>query len=98
MWRSRSATAQVFITTNSTLTVYDSGKVVLKCNGDGAGSTSLTYFTFANTGITCGMLQFGSTTDWVDKVGRQRQLAAHRARRSLNADAASASGGGAGLG
>ena len=27
---------QVFVTTNSTLTVYDSGKVVLKCNGDGA--------------------------------------------------------------
>ena len=86
-----------FVTTNSTLTVYDSGKVVLKCNGDGAPAENLTFFTFANTGITCGMLQFGSTTDWVDKVGRggNSQLTC---TTFLNGDAASASGGAAGIG
>ena len=60
---------QVFITTNSTLTVYDSGKVVLKCNGNGAGAPALTFYNFANTGASCGMLQYGSTTDWSNKVG-----------------------------
>ena len=59
----------VFFTTDSILILYASGKAVLKCNGNGAPAPSLTFFNYANTGLTCGMLQFGSTTDWVDKVG-----------------------------
>ena len=57
-----------FITTNSELWVYQT-KAVLKCSGNGAPAASLTYFNYGNTGISCGMLQYGSTTDWVDKVG-----------------------------
>ncbi len=61
-----------FVTSNSTLTVYSNqqgAKAVLRCVGDGAGAPSLTYFNYANTGLSCGT-QFGSTTDWSDKVGR----------------------------
>ena len=63
----------VFITNNSVLTVYSNqqgSKAVLQCEGNGAGAPSLTYFNFGNTGISCGMLQYGSTNNWVDKVGR----------------------------
>ena len=59
----------VFITYNSTVTAYDSGKVVMKCNGNGAGAPSLTYFNYANTGLVCGIPGYGTTTDWTDKVG-----------------------------
>jgi hypothetical protein len=45
-------------------------KLKLKCEGDGAGAPSLTYFNYANTGLTCSVPYGGSTTDWVDKVGR----------------------------
>jgi hypothetical protein len=88
---------QIFITTNSTLTVYDSGKVVLKCNGNGAGAPSLTFYNYANTGGTCGMLQYGSTTDWSNKVGYNgnSQLTC---TTFVSADAARASGGSAGIG
>ena len=87
---------QVFITTNSVLTVYDSGKVVLKCNGNGAGAPALTFYNFANTGASCGMLQFGSTTDWSNKVGYNgnSQLTC---TTFVHADVAP-SGGGAGIG
>jgi hypothetical protein len=64
--------ANVFITTNSTLTLYQN-KVVLKCSGDGApylGPNPPKYFTIADTGQTCGLLEFGSTENWTDKVGR----------------------------
>jgi hypothetical protein len=89
----------VFITTNSTLTVYSNqqgSKAKLRCEGDGAGAPSLTYFNYDNTGITCGMLQFGSTTDWVDKVGYNgnSQLTCTQ----ILDDADSASSAGAGLG
>jgi hypothetical protein len=88
---------QIFSTTNSTLTVYDSGKVVLKCNGNGAGAPALTYYNYGNTGVTCGMLQYGSTTDWSDKVGYNgnSQLTC---TTWVTADAASVSGGSAGIG
>ena len=87
----------LFSTNNSVLTVYDSGKVVLKCNGDGAGAPALTFYNYDNTGVTCGMLQFGSTTDWSNKVGYNgnSQLTC---TTFVHADAASASGGGAGIG
>ena len=62
----------IFITTNSELWEYQS-RAVLRCSGSGApytGPNPPKYFNFGNTGLACGMLQFGSTTDWVDKVGR----------------------------
>lgn len=62
----------IFSTTNSTLTLYQT-KAVLQCTGDGAAYTGPNppkYFNFGNTGLACGMLEFGSTTDWRDKVGR----------------------------
>jgi hypothetical protein len=45
-------------------------KVKLLCQGDGAPAPSLTYFNYANTGLTCNVPLAGSTTDWQDKVGR----------------------------
>jgi hypothetical protein len=58
-----------FVTTNSIVTAYDSGKVVMKCNGNGAGAPSLTFFNNANTGLLCGIPGYGVTADWQDKVG-----------------------------
>jgi hypothetical protein len=61
----------VFITYNSTLTLYSNqqgAKLKLRCEGDGARAPSLTYFNYDNTGASCGVI-YGSTTDWVDKVG-----------------------------
>ena len=77
--------------------MYDSGKVVLKCNGNGAGAPALTFYNFANTGASCGMLQYGSTTDWSNKVGYNgnSQLTC---TTFVSEPTASASGGGAGIG
>ncbi len=85
----------VFVTTNSVLTVYQN-KAVLQCSGSGAPAASLTYFNYGNTGASCGMLEFGSTTDWSDKVGRNgsSQL---QCTVDLSIDRAS-SAGGAGIG
>lgn len=60
----------IFVTSNSELWLYDNGKAVLKCSGNGAASTppSLILWNNANTGLLCGS-QYGATTDWVDKVG-----------------------------
>ena len=87
----------LFSTNDSVLTAYDSGKVVLKCIGNGAGAPDQVIFNFANTGVTCGMLQYGSTTNWSNKVGYNgnSQLTC---TTFVNADVASASGGGAGIG
>jgi hypothetical protein len=59
----------VFITTNSTLTQYQT-KAVLRCSGDGAPAPSLTYHDFASTELRCRMRRFGLSNTWVDKVGR----------------------------
>jgi hypothetical protein len=60
----------VFSTDDSTLTVYEnSHRAVLRCSGWGAPAATLTYFNYENTEITCGS-EFGSTTNWTDKVGR----------------------------
>jgi len=85
-----------FSTNNSQLWEYQT-RAVLYCSGDGApytGPNPPHYFTFAETGLSCGMAQFGSTTDWVDKVGRSgnSQLTCQTAK------AASASSAGAGIG
>jgi hypothetical protein len=89
----------IFITTNSQLTVYanqQSSKAVLRCSDNGAPAASLTYYNYGNTGASCGMLEFGSTTDWSDKVGRNgnSQLTC---TTDLSADRASSSAG-AGIG
>ena len=88
----------LFSTNNSTLTVYDSGKVVLKCNGNGAGAPSLTFFNFANTGVPCNVGPYGLTNDWSNKVGYNgnSQLTC---TTFINTDVAAASaGGGYGIG
>ena len=62
----------IFITTNSVVTVFSNqqgSKAVLQCAGDGAGAPSLTFFNNANTGLLCNVPGFGTTADWVDKVG-----------------------------
>ena len=59
----------VFVTNDSELWAYQT-KAVLRCEGDGAPAPSLIHWNFGNTGLTCGMLEFGSTTQWDDKVGR----------------------------
>ena len=59
----------VFVTNDSELWAYQT-KAVLRCEGNGAPAPALRHFNFGNTGISCGMLQYGSTTQWDDKVGR----------------------------
>jgi len=58
----------IFITYKSVLTRYQN-RAVLQCVGDGAGGPGLIHWNFGNTGLSCGMLEFGSTTQWDDKVG-----------------------------
>ena len=58
----------LFITTDSTLTEFGS-KAVLRCQGTGAPARPAVVFNFANTGLECGMGQFGSTQNWSNKVG-----------------------------
>jgi hypothetical protein len=58
----------LFITTDSTLTEFGS-KAVLRCQGTGAPARPARVFDFANTGLECNMLQFGSTQNWSNKVG-----------------------------
>jgi hypothetical protein len=58
-----------FITTNSTLTLYQN-KVVLRCGGYGAPAPQLTYWTIDNTGLLCNIgFGYGTTANWYDKVG-----------------------------
>lgn len=90
----------VFITTDSVLTVYSNqqgSKAVLQCNGNGAPAPSLTFFNFGNTGASCGMLDFGSTTNWSNKVGYNgnSQLTC---TQHLNGDNSAAASAGAGIG
>ena len=91
----------LFVTTDSELRLFanDQGsKAVLHCEGDGADAPFLQHYNFARTGATCGMLQFGSTTHWDNKVGRNgnSQL---RCTQTLNGDdAAAAASSGAGIG
>lgn len=86
----------VFITTDSVLIAYQT-KVVLRCTGDGAAAKELTYFTYANTGLTCAVPGYGSTTNWTDKVGRSgnSQLVCVVSTDSISAQSSS---GAAGLG
>ena len=83
-----------FITERSVLTLYQH-RSVLQCQGFGAPAATLTYWNAENTGLSCGMLEFGSTTDWVDKVGTRgsSQLTCY----GPNAPVTNA-GGGAGVG
>ena len=85
-----------FVTYDSVLTVYSSGKAVLQCEGNGAPASFLKHFNYGNTGFSCGMLEFGSTLTWDDKVGRNgnSQLTCTAFGDSVD----SASSGGAGIG
>jgi len=62
----------VFVTTASEEWLYEH-RVVLRCGGYGApytGPNPPHYFTFAETGLLCNIGGYGTTEDWVDKVGR----------------------------
>ena len=60
-----------FVTTfDSRVTVYDSGKVVMKCNAWGARPESLTFLNYANTGLACGYYGLLTWDGWSTKVGR----------------------------
>jgi hypothetical protein len=63
------ANGNVFLT-NGTLSVYASGKVTLHCIGQGAGNGSVVTWNNANTGLSCGLYQYGSTNDWNDRVSK----------------------------
>lgn len=92
---------QLFVTTNSVVTLYDSGKVVLKCNGNGAGAPALTFYNYANTGVPCSIPGFGLTNDWSNKVGyngNSQLTCTTFAQDTDGPDLASASGGAAGIG
>ncbi len=66
------ASGSVYITTKSELWSFQN-RSVLRCQGNNGVGTAPDpgpiYFNFGNTGLSCGMLQFGSTTTWSDKVG-----------------------------
>jgi hypothetical protein len=59
-----------FATTNSVLILYQH-KVVLRCNGDGAGARPAgpIYFNPSNKPALCNVRPYGFTTNWSDKVG-----------------------------
>jgi hypothetical protein len=59
----------VVITYDSILIEYKE-KAVLQCEGSVTPAPALRHFNYGNTGLSCGMLQYGSTTWWDDKVGR----------------------------
>ena len=85
----------LFITTDSTLTEFGS-KAVLRCQGTGAPARPARVFDFANTGLTCGMLQFGSTENWSNKVGWNGLSQLTCIQALPLADAASSAGAGIG--
>jgi hypothetical protein len=58
------------IATTGTLTAYSNGKVTLHCIGQGAGNGSVVTWNNGNTGASCGIGQYGSTTDWNDRVSK----------------------------
>jgi hypothetical protein len=87
----------VYTTFNSTLTLYDSGKAVLQCSGNnGVGGPGVRHWNFGNTGLSCGMLQFGSTLQWDDQVGYNGNSKLTCTIQDVNA--ANAAAAGAGLG
>jgi len=59
----------IFVTNNSELWA-GSSRAWLRCTGSGAAGPPPhpKTFNFGNTGLSCGMLQYGSTTDWTDTV------------------------------
>ncbi len=60
------------LTFNSTLTLYQNqqtSKLVFRCEKNGAGAPSLTFYNYANTGLPCFVPFGGLTTDWSNKVG-----------------------------
>ena len=81
------------VTTDSRLIHYASGKVTLRCIGQGTpGSTIET-----TTGFVCGLGQFGLTTDSSNRVGKNGEIQLScTGFADPSADAARAASGGAG--
>jgi hypothetical protein len=71
----------IHITTDSILIWYSSGKVYLRCEASGLPNPTgqIINWNFDNTGLTCGLLQFGSTDQWRNRVSREgtSQLTCH---------------------
>jgi len=58
------------VSTTGIVTVYASGKVTLHCVGQGAGNGSVVFWNFGNTGLSCNVDVYGSTTNWNDRVSK----------------------------
>lgn len=87
------------VTSNSSITWYASGKVVLTCSAYGTNDTGqVVKFNYENTGFLCGLLGFGATDEWNNRVGRnghiQLTCTGHVNPGDVTGDAA----GGAGIG
>ena len=87
----------IYTTTNSELWSFQN-RSVLRCQGNNGVGTAPNpgpiYFNFGNTGLSCGMLQFGSTTTWSDKVGYKgdSQLTCYGPPNAVDAAASSGAG------
>ena len=60
----------VILTTDSRLIHYASGKVTLRCEADGTPGSDIV----VTSGFTCGLAQFGFTTDSTNRVGRNGHI------------------------
>jgi hypothetical protein len=89
------ADGNTVITTNSKLIEFQN-KAVLRCSAEVPAPDAVVVWNFANTGLLCGMLQFGATENWSDKIGLGglSQLVCTQALPLADA----AAGGGAGIG
>ena len=91
------ADKNVYTTTNSELWLFQN-RSVLRCQGNNGNGTAPDpgpiFFNFGNTPISCGMLQFGSTTTWSDKVGYNgdSQLTCYGPPNAVDAAASSGAG------
>jgi hypothetical protein len=83
----------IILTTDSRLIHYASGKVTLRCEADGTPGADIV----VTSGFTCGLAQFGSTTDSTNRVGRNGHIQLScTGFADPNAAAASVSSSGAG--
>ena len=65
------ANGSAFITNQSSDTLYQSGKEQEHCVGTGAGNGTVVVWTFANTGLACGLNISATLTDnWFDRVSK----------------------------
>ena len=62
------ADGNTVITTNSKLIEFGD-KAILRCHAEVPAPDAVVVWNFANTGLECGMGQFGSTENWSDRIG-----------------------------